>query len=504
MPDDPPATASPDASSAPEPAPMPARFGIGLNVAVQVLLILALFAGVNWLAFHYHKRWDLTPAGSHTLSSVTLNYLRKLGKDVEVTLVYPRNAPLYEPARALLEEYKRHGKRRVSVEEIDPVRDVDRSEQLKVETGIALAQNGILIRANNRQRYLLEEEMVVRDPSLQDRPVAGFRGEDAVTSALIGLLEGRQKRLYLVIGKGARTLDALGDSAETLTQIAAQQNFELMTLNLSSADRVPEDAAGVLLIGPRYDLTQRELAMLKDYWLGERAGLLILLDPNAETPRLNALLAENGVTPRGDRVLMAQSTSAGARKEFAVEAAFSASSPVTQPLADALIVLPGQSQSLALADEEDARLRDQSILVTPLIRASDRFWGERDFLDELPVADAEEGDALAPVDVAAAVERGAAPDERLRVDSSRMVVAGNAELLHPGTMLAESYDFATSALNWMMNRERLIGIPAKPKNAYRIHLNPRQNQLLFSLTAFLLPALALATGWLVWLTRRSA
>lgn len=493
-----------DHSSAATEHAMPGRVGIGLNVAVQVLLALALFAGVNWLAYHYYKRWDLTTAKHHTLSGMTLTYLRKLGKEVEITLVYPRTAPLYEPARALLEEYQRHGKRLVRVEEIDPVRDVDRAEQLKLETGLQLAQNGVLVRANNRQRYLTAEELVVRDATAPERPVAGFRGEDAVTSAIVGLMEGRQKRLYLIVGKGSRVLETLGGSAQTLTQIAAQQNFELMTLNLASADRVPEDASAVLLIGPRYDLAPRELDMLRDYWQGERAGLLVLLDPGAETPRLNAWLAENGVTPRGDRVLMAQSTSAGPRKEFAVEAVFSAESPVTQPLADALIVLPGQTQSLAVAGEDDARLREQSIRVDPLMRAAERFWGERDYLDALPVADANEGDTLAPVDLAASVERGSAPDERLRVDSSRMVVVGNTDLLHPGTMLAESLDFATCALNWMSNRERLMNIPAKPKNAYRVHLSPRQSQLLFSLTTFLLPALALAAGWMVWLTRRSS
>ena len=483
---------------------MPGRLGIGLNVAVQVVLALVLFGGVNWLAYHYYKRWDLTPARSHTLSGMSLNYLRKLGKEVDITLVYPRTAPLYESARALLEEYERHGKRLVKVEEIDPLRDIDRAEQLKLETGLTLAQNGVLVRANNRQRYLTEEEMVVRNATESERPVIGFRGEDAVTSAIVGLMEGRQKRLYLVVGKGARLFEMLEGGMKTLAQIAGQQNFELKTLNLASADRVPEDASAVLLIGPRYDLAARELDMLRNYWKGERAGLLVMLDPGAETPRLNAWLAENGVTPRDDRVLMAQSTSSGPRKEFAVEAVFSSASPVTQPLAGALIVLPGQTQSLAVATEEDSRLQEQSIRVTPIMRAAERFWGEREYLDALPVVDAQDGDTPAPVEVAASIERGAAPDERLRVDSSRMVVVGNADLLDPVSMLAESLDFASCALNWMSNRERLMHIPAKPKNAYRIHLNPRQNQLLFALTTFLLPALALGAGWLVWLTRRSS
>jgi hypothetical protein len=483
---------------------MPGRFGIALNVAVQVLLTGVLFLGVNILSFQYYKRWDLTPAGSHTLSSVTLNNLRKLSKEVEVTLVFPRNSPMHEPVRALLEEYKRHGKKLIALEEIDPVRDVDRAEQLKVQTGLTLTQNGILVRTNKRQRYILEEELQIRDASKENNPVVGFRGEDAVTSVLIGLLEGAKKRIYLVVGKGARSKEALEGAGQAFADLARQQNFDLQVLNLAGVERIPEDAAGLLMVGLRYDLADRELAMLREYWRGERAGLLFLLDPNATTPRLHAFLAENGIKPRADRVLVAQSTSAGMRKEFAVEAGFSASSMVTQPLSGTLTVLPGQTQSLELPAEDDQTMMEQGLQVIPLIRAADRFWGERDFLDALPVAEVENGDTLTPVDVAASVERGVASDERLRVVSSRLVAVGNAELLNPETMLAECLDFVSASLNWVVNRERSIGITAKPKNAYRIQLNERQNQMLFVLTAFLLPALALMLGWMVWLTRRSA
>jgi hypothetical protein len=483
---------------------MPGRLGIGLNVAVQLMLTVVLFVGANYLSYRYYKRWDLTESGSHSLSTVTLNYLRKLSKDVDVTLVFPRNSELHEPVRALLEEYQRHGKKRVKVEEIDPVRDVDRAEQLKVETGLTLTQNGIVVRTNKRQKYILEEELQVRDPAKEGNPVVGFRGEDAVTSSLIGLLEREQKRLYLVVGKGSRSQEALEGAGQTFADLARQQNFDLQVLNLAGVERIPEDAAALLLVGLRYDLAERELDMLRVYWRSERSGLLVLLDPNAMTPRLNALLSENGITPRPDRVLVAESTSAGMRKEFGVEVGFSASSPVTQPLAGTLTVLPGQTQSLALPGEDDQGIREQGLRVTALIRAADRFWGELDFLDALPVAEAEAGDTLAPVDVAASVERGAPSDDRLRVDSSRMVVVGNAEMLNPESMLAECLDFVALSVNWAINRERLMGIPWKPRHAYRVQLNAQQNKTLFALTTFLMPALALMAGWMVWLTRRSS
>ena len=46
----------------------------------------------------------------------------------------------------------------------------------------------------------------------------------------------------------------------------------------------------MLLVGLRYDLSEREIAMIKTYWESKRSGLLVLLDPSGETPRLNAFL----------------------------------------------------------------------------------------------------------------------------------------------------------------------------------------------------------------------
>ncbi|MCB1227674.1 MAG: GldG family protein [Verrucomicrobiales bacterium] len=485
---------------------MPGRWRIGLHVVLQLTLWILFLGGINYLAYRYYWRVDLTEGGVRTLSEVTRNYLGKLPKAVEITLLIPRNAPEFDETHGLLEEYRRHGGKKVKLDEVDPVRDIERAEQLKAETGLVLEQPGVLLRAGEAMRFVRQDELLIRDPA-RDGAVAGYRIEDAVTSALIGLMEGKVRRLYVLVGKGNRDPRALEETMETLAELSRQQSFELQTLNLTAVEAIPEDAAGLLLVGLRYDLSARETQMVDVYWKAERAGLFILLDPGAHTPRLDAWLTENGVRPRGDRVLMAESTSAGPKKEFTVEAGFSAAFPATRSLADALTMLAGQTESLdieAATPAQAAALKARGIQVAPLVQATERFWGERDYLAALPVADEADGDALGPVVLAAAVERGVVADERLRVESSRMVVVGNAELLRPSTMLVEARDFAAGCLNWMISRERLLGIPARPARAYRVQLNANQRRLLFGLTTFALPGLALGMGLLVWASRRGA
>ena len=385
---------------------------------------------------------------------------------------------------------------------IDPVRDIERAEQLKADTGLSLAQNGVLIRCGVNKRFITEEELVVREKGTStNKQIIEFRGEDAISSALISVVEGRVRRFYYVVGKGSRSDEALSDAYNATIDLGKQQNFEVLQVNLSEVNRIPIDADGLLLLGARYDLSEREVVMLNDYWQSKRAGIFIMLDPGGETARLNAFLSVNGVHPRGDRVLVAESTSTGPKKDFSVIGEFTKEVPFIHHLTSSAITLVGQSESLELL-QDNAALKEKSISIQPLIIASPRYWGERQFLEELPIVDDE--DTLPPIFVAASIERGALGDETQRADSSRMVVVSNSTLLDKQTMLAVSRDFAAAGLNWLMNRESFIGIPAKSKHSYRIQLTRRQHELIFWVTSITLPGIVLGFGFLIWASRRAA
>lgn len=492
---------TPDPSPQTAPA-MPKRLSIGLNVALQICLVFGLFFGVNRISYRYHTRWDLSPQQRFTLSTATLNYLDKLTKDVFIANIIPRDAPLFGETQTLLEEYRLNGRGRVKVRSIDPLRDIERAETLKTETGLALDQGGVVIRCGKRVRFITEEELVIREKGTEtQRAIKEYRGEDAVTSALINVVDGDERKFYIVVGKGARTEIALLEAMAALGELGRAQNFQLFPINLSEVTAIPQDADGIILAGLRYDLSEREVDLLKNYWARARAGLLVLLDPAGETPRLAAFLALNGVRPRGDRVLYAESTSSGVRKEFSVQAVFDNESTITRHLAASTTTLPGQTESLELRFEDDY-LKNQNITVHPLIGATARYWGEKNYLEELPVADEE--DTRRDLFLAASVERGTITDERLRVDSCRMVIVGNAALLDRQSALAVNRDFVAAGLNWILNREKLIGITPKPRSNYRIQLTQRQNNIIFWSTTFALPCVVLSLGLMVWAGRRAS
>ena len=492
----------PEETRRPQARAMPGRLGIGVNVVVQLLLGLALFAGVNYLSFNHYARWDMSPAGEFTLNGSTLNYLHRLAKEIKLTVVFQRDSKVYGDLLSLVEEYRRNGKGLLKVEFIDPVRDLERTEQFKAENKLTLQQSGVLVKANKGTRFIKEDEMVVKTKGMdKDHPQIWFRGEDALTSAIVGLMEGAQRRFYFVTGKGARAESRTEEAFNNLQDLGRQQNFSVLPLNLAEVDQVPHDANGLIFVGLKYDLSERELNIVRGYWAAKRVSMLFLLDPSSDTPRLLSFLAGAGIIARNDRVLYAESTSSGPRKEFSVEARFPKEISITNPLSDATTKFEGQTQSLAL-DEKNDLLKQQGLSLAPLVIAAPRYWGETDYLTDLPVVGAQ--DTKPPVIIAAAAERGAAADERLRVDSARLAVVGNPTLLDKQTRLAQNQDFIASTLNWMLNRERLIGVTPKPKGQYRVQLNLRQNRLLFWITSLCAPGLVLLFGFSVWAGRRAS
>ena len=89
----------------------------GTLAAASVLVVLAILAGINYLAERHNKRWDLTAASQYTLSDQTKKVLQGLNKPVKAT-VFARTED-FERFRDRLEEYQ-YLTKQFQVEYIDP------------------------------------------------------------------------------------------------------------------------------------------------------------------------------------------------------------------------------------------------------------------------------------------------------------------------------------------------------------------------------------------------
>src|SRR6202162_4888298 len=96
------------------------RFQIGLNVIVQVALVLFLAAMVNYLGFEHYRRWDLSRDKKYALSDKTKRFLNTIKGKVRMTVFFGPNTPITVDVQNLLTEFQYTAKGKIDIENIDP------------------------------------------------------------------------------------------------------------------------------------------------------------------------------------------------------------------------------------------------------------------------------------------------------------------------------------------------------------------------------------------------
>ncbi|MDP9291438.1 MAG: Gldg family protein, partial [Verrucomicrobiota bacterium] len=328
--------------------------------------------------------------------------------------------------------------------------------------------------------------------------VTAFKGEQAVTSALLEVSEAKQSKIYVLNGHGEPEL-----KSETLSGLKAyieRQNLKLDALNLMDVDKIPDDANAIVIIGPKYDFTEREMKLFQDYW-AKNGRVFIALDPAAATARLLAFLNDQGVKPEDDRILRTVNLGpvTGILRDVTTD--FVEGSPITKRLKDVNGVFLGATQSLAL---DPARVTPANIKLQPLIQAGQGFWGETAY-------NIGEGDTIffdpqkdraAPLTLAVSVEKGALSDARVKVGSSRMIVVGNSTFVTNEALTEANVDLVLGSLNWLIDREELIGITPKEAKTFTLNLTQAQVGNIALLSMAIIPSFAAALGVASWWQRR--
>jgi hypothetical protein len=333
--------------------------------------------------------------------------------------------------------------------------------------------------------------------------VAAFKGEQAITSAMIDLVEGKKKILGYVTGHKEPALSAPTSPITLLKTFIENENIKFQELNLLDQPAIPADVNAVMILGPQYDLSDREMQVLRDFW-DKQGRILVFVDPAANTPRLRAFLDELGVKVNDDRLMVFVRTGI---QELAltrdVQAHFLGDSPITKRLADVRAIFVGGTASLAL---DPNRGRAVNIRLEPLIQAEKGYFAETDYNSDNQVklqADAQKAGDV-PLTIAASAEKGGSVDARVQVNSSRLVAVSNATFIQDNAIMQDqaALDFVSGAVNWLLSREQLIGIAPKIPKPLTFSLDPEGLRRLRWILLVLMPLIPAVIGTVVWWQRR--
>ncbi len=493
---------------------------VRLRVALQILAaLLVAFSMLAWSLGHY-ERFDWSRSHKFELSSQSQETMWNLGSPAKIIVYFSPSSEatgseLYNDIIAMLREYQFHAHhfRDLTVDRVDPLHDPARARELQAKYKFAGNENVLIIDYKVRSTVIPVPEMGEYDTmptQYGDRPrLVAFRGEQVLTSALIGLVEpSSNKKAYFLQGHGEGLPGV--PPLELVGQNLKRQNISSAPLSLQPGNTVPSDAALVVLVGAHFDLTTSELEALQAYW---NAGghLLILLDPTGDTPALNAFLSGIGITPRNDRVLRLINLGSAMGILRDVTGEFVPGSEVTARLIGLNVLFLGNTESLALkktspegdiSPEGNGKERGT---FRPLVQAVHGFWGCADYAntDGRGVHYDQARDTPYPAVIAAMTDLGGVHDDRLSLGGSRMIVVGNSDFLKDKFLAGTGLDFFSSSINALVDRTRLTGTTPKTKEFFTLNLDALQIQILALWTMMIVQCAAALLGIAVLWRRRS-
>ena len=488
------------------------RLRIGANVLLQTVIVAGIVLMINYVGFNRYKRWDLSRYNKYALSELTRKFLKSLNKEVQIYIFFAptsqsAGSELYYDLQNLLKEYEFAARRKVKVENIDPYRNLTRTRELQVKYNFAANENVLILDYLNRKRILRVADMAEYDPPgmFSEAPqVRAFRGEQIITSALIELAENQETKIGFITGHGEPGLGT-GSPLTRFQDYVQRQNIKLEHLVLTNLARISTDYAAVILAGPKYDLGERDISLLRNYW-NEQGRMLILLDPKVKTPNLAQFLTEFGIRAEPDLIVTQfktgieeQSVTLDVYAQFLPETVF------LRALSQATGYFPGGTCSLSIDESKIAH--DGLTMTRALTPAASDYWGDKDdtLLSRKTPTYAQGIDLPAPLYFGIALEKGAIKDARVQLhSSSRMIVLGNADFLRTESLSesAPDIDFILLSLNWLADRERLLAIAPKPARTFRLNLSDAQMNEIVLLTVAGIPTLVAFLGLGVWSLRR--
>ncbi len=476
------------------------KLAISFNVAVSVLLAAILLLMVNFISSRYYLRGDWSNVQFYALSDKTLNLLEKLAAPVDVTVFFQRGNPALREVKDLLREYQ-HASRKISVEYVDPDRDLARADELAHAFGVE-QPNVVVFHSDGRSdKVSVDDVMKFDDGSVQGdgspMPVI-FTGEQAFSSAIHRVTQDSRPVAYFLKGHGERDIESF-DRYSGYSGIARKiqlDNIDVHTLVLGEQDGIPGDCDVLVIAGPSRRISQPELDIISEYLEGS-GRVIILLDAYTRTG-LKRVLERWGVRVSDDIVVDATRTLTGRElfiTDYGDHPITRAVDGITSVFYSPRAVEPAPDVSQAGADHADRPY------VTVLASSSESGWAERDPVLS-PMRFDPGVDREGPISVAVAVERGPVPGIDVQIRPTRMVVMGDSSFISNGAMTGGDVDLFMSALNWLIEREDMMAIGPRTIDHARLILSRVELMKLFWFTAAGLPGCAALLGLMVWLRRR--
>ena len=462
------------------------RYG-GYAALVTALTIAGLIL-VNMAAAQLPWDIDMTEHKVFSLSDATKQLVSGLDKPVNIYALYKTGSEDSDVMK-ILDKYK-HLNDLVTVDLVDP--DLQPGFVAEyTEEGQTVSEGSVIIESGTYSRVLKAVDLYEVHYNQQGQGnVYGFAMEQKITAAIQYVTSGYTPKIYTLSGHGEENLASYG-----VESIAENENYEVSEVNLLTEGKIPDDASVLMIIYPKYDISEEEIDIIHN-WLQDGGRGIFLFDLiKDKLPGFNDLLSGYGLAI-DEGVVMDPD-----KKNHVMLPVYLA--PI---LAKHQILDPLSKENLNVIAPfgigiSPLSLKPRNVELTPLLTTSQDSFRRINLRNNSEVKSP--GDADGPVTIAWAVEKQKVTTDD--PDGFRIIVMGNSQFLGPikpyGVMKG-NIDFFLNSLAWVNERDETITIRSKSLIKLPIRMNALLMYLYSLIIVIIIPLGILTTGLVIWLKRR--
>ena len=309
-----------------------------------------------------------------------------------------------------------------------------------------------------------------------------FDAENALTTAIGRVTRTVSYDLYELTGHGETALGS--DFVETLNNAGVT----VQELNLTTAGSIPEEAASLLINAPIADVTAEEAALLSDYLAGG-GKLLVATDFTVETPNLDAVLAECGMTRQPGLLV----------ETDADHYPYGYPQTYLLPNIEASEILAGMSSGMMVYTpiaQGIVTAEDSAYSFTPLLTTGDSAYSMENYATAETAAKSDT-DPEGRFNVAVAAENSATGARVVWINCPNTLLSGMNQSVSGGNA-----QFLGCVVNWFNDQQTAAVISGKSMSAVGLSVPNAALVGLSLLFVFVLPIACLVAGVAVCLIRR--
>ena len=437
-------------------------------ILVSTLMLLGILVFAALISLKLYKRFDLTEMRQFSLSGQGVQVLKELKRKVQAIGFYTPDHWHKERTLSLLRLFSAESKN-FNYEMVDPERNPGRTRAYG-----KILSDMVVIESGGRWEKVIKPD------------------EISILSALVRVTSERQRVVYFTNGHGEKALeDTEGLGFRRVKDLLEKQGYKPEVLDLTSGEKIPEDASLVMIAGPTKDFFKPELKKLAEY-LKTGGSLMILVDPQ-KLPNLEGFCAHYDIVLGEDVIVDKESRLFGSDNLMPVVKNYG-EHEITSNLQ--LITFFPLVRSVQISEK-----RQGTITLYPLALTSNQSWAESD-LSSLFTKNLMEFDELkdkrGPLPVAVAGEIQFQNPGSGNFVYARLVVVGDSDFA------ANAYfdqggngDLFINSVHWLCKEKEMIASRPPDREFLPIVLTPLQVKLVFWVAAVLFPASILLAGMMV-------